>query len=437
MLSPEAYMSAVQRWMENNRVFTVLMGVIPFVFLVATYISNEPDDIVNYYNQATQILSGRMPYSDVPFEYPPFAMVFFILPALVSWDIGSYRAAYAVMVYIALFFLVYYSYKVADRCQMEMWKVNLLMVTFVLVGMAFVVARYDVFPVVMITISLWLYLDKRYKLAFAVMALACMTKVYPGVLLIPMLVPFLMRREWRNFFTGFLVFALVCLIVELPFIINDPSTAFAYLTYHSDRGLQVEAVVSSFLMTAALIVPTDISIVHNYGSHNLVGALPDAIAPFMNIIMVAALLLFVLVIMYRLSKSERARENPFPIVGVMCLAMVMIFIMFSKVYSAQYILWIIPLVLFAILPSIGLEHRKELTMLFAPFCVFTVLGSVSYMLLVEFSGIAVLFELVKNVLHIILTLEVVHLCLYETRPDEKTDMQERSLFGCLRRKSAE
>ncbi len=430
-------MSRFQDLLGDRRFFIAFIAAVSLIFLVGTFIFVQSDDIMNYYRQVQQILSGHMPYSDMQFEYPPFAIVFFVIPGLVSWDISSYRAAFAVLVYIALFFLIYYSYKIADKCSMERWKVNLLIILLVVVGSFFIVSKYDIFPATMIIISLWLYMEKKYTLAFIVMALACMTKVYPAIFLIAMLIPFSVRREWKGFFLGLFIFAAVCVIVELPFLINDPSTAFAYLSYHSDRGLQIEAVVSSFIMVPSLFIPSDISIINNYGSHNLTGVLPDSIAPYMNMIMAASLLIFAFVMMYRINRSERAKENAFSIVGAMCLAMTLIFILFSKVYSAQYIIWIIPLMLFVLLPFIGKVHKRELTLLLVPFLIFTVLSYICYVPLSQYNAVAVLFTMAKNIFHIILTMEVLHLLMYETRPDDMTDAEEHGMLERFFRKSPE
>ena len=401
------------RLMEDERVFAVLMAFICALVLISVQITDSWYDVDNYYDQISQILAGHMPYSDVMFEYPPFAAIFMIIPALFTWDRESYHFAFAILVYIFLILGVYFLRKISDEYIGSRWQANLFVILLVGVCTHFIICRYDVFPAVMVVISLWFYFRKKYVPAFLIMSLAAMTKLYPVLFLVPMAMPFLVQKDWKRFITAIVVSGAACLLTELPFILNDPSTAFAWMSYHSDRGLQVEAFISSFILLGSLFVQSDITLVHNYGSYNLEGALPDMIAPYMNIVMVAAVGLFILAMLVKMWKSKDSVRDMDAQCAVFCLALVLIFILFSKVYSAQYVIWIVLLLPFTQLASLEENHRLEAMVLMVPFLIATFLAYSMMVYLIEMNPGAIVLQVIKNVMHLILTIAVMHFCWCE------------------------
>ena len=168
-----------------------------------------------------------------------------------------------------------------------------------------------------------------------------------------------------------------------------------------------------------LLVPSDITVVFNYGSDNLSGVGPDTLAPWMNSIMAAVMLLFIVVMVLRIRRSSAARSNILPLMSLLCLAFLMLFITFSKVYSAQYYIWIMLMVPFTQFACFGEGHKHEIIMLMVPFGIFTVLSYTAYLNLglPSLNAVPILMVVLKNVFHILLTWAVVHMCWYETRPD--------------------
>ena len=248
------------------------------------------------------------------------------------------------------------------------------------------------------------------------MALAAMTKMYPAIFLIPMLMPFVLKGEWKNGVMCLLAAAIVCFIVELPFLITDPSTAFAYLNYHSDRGIQVESVAASFFMIYDLIVPGNLSVVFAYGSDNLSGAGPDALAPFMNTILAVVLISFVAVMLVRIHRL-RVSEITGPQVVLISVTMLMLFIAFSKVYSAQYLIWILMLLPLTQMLCFSRTDRMAVLLVTIPFGLFSVFSYIGYNAigLPELDSVAVFFTSMKNILHILLTIILLHMCWNETK----------------------
>ena len=407
------------RILENRRTVVVLAAAISLAVLLFTEFCDHWGDIDHYYKNAGDVLDGLMPYSEAPFEYPPLSLVFMLIPRILSWDLSSFHFACAILTYVFLVIGGYFLYRIADEYIGKRWQTGMIILFLLGFGSYFVIARNDVYPAVLSIIGLWLYLKKSYVPAFVVISLAALTKLYPAIFLIPMLIPFVMNRDWKNLAVSVLAVAAVGVLVELPFILADPSTAFAYLSYHSDRGIQVESIASGFFMIYYLLVPSDITVVFNYGSDNLSGVGPDTLAPWMNSIMAAVMLLFIVVMVLRIRRSSAARSNILPLMSLLCLAFLMLFITFSKVYSAQYYIWIMLMVPFTQFACFGEGHKREIIKLMVPFGIFTVLSYTAYLNLglPSLNAVPILMVVLKNVFHILLTWAVVHMCWYETRPD--------------------
>ncbi len=467
MSDPNPLLGRIVSMLEDRRVFMALMIAASAIVLIYTEQRGLWGDIDHYYANAGDVLDGKMPYSESRFEYPPLSLIFMLIPRILTWDLNSFHYGCAILTYVFIVIGSYFLLRMADERIGCRWQTHLILLCTIIFGSYFVIARNDVYPTVMAIIALWFYMDRRYAPAFIIMSLAAMTKLYPALFLIPMLLPFILKRDWRNFGTAFICIIAVGLLVESPFLLTDPGTAFAYLTYHSDRGIQVESVASSFFMVYNMIVPGtafayltyhsdrgiqvesvassffmvynmivpgDLAVVFNYGSDNITGVGPDTLAPYMNSIMWAVLAVFFLVMLVRISRADMDGEKVFAVVGVMCVAMLLMFIAFSKVYSAQYYIWIVMLLPFTQLSCLSGSHRREILIILIPFAIFTMASYRAYMELglMHLDSIAIIMTAIKNVFHVLLMLEVLHMCWCETRPASAAERSDAGLLGAVR-----
>jgi hypothetical protein len=423
-----------ERWSILNDRNTVIMLMLVIFTAITAYVEimNNWGDLANYYRNTEEILSGKMPYSEAVFEYPPLSLIFMMVPRLLSWDVTSFHYMFTAQSLIFILIGAAVIYKISDEFIGDRGRGGLILLCLLIFGTHFLIARNDIYPAVIALIGIWLYLKKKFIPAFVIVSLAAMTKLYPAIFLIAMVIPFLIEKKWKTAITVTAVSLLVCLIVELPFLITDPSTAFAYLSYHSDRGIQIESVASGFIMLCELIVPTDVTWVFSYGSDNIVGTIPDMLAPLMNPLLAVSLIVFVGVMFIRIMKSEEARKNVLPIAALMSLTMILLFIVFSKVYSAQYYIWIVGILIFSQLNCFDRAHRDEILKLLIPFGIFTFLSYTGYVIfdVRTFNAVAVILVVLKNVFTILLTWELIHLCLCETSETKCENTQ--GAFASLR-----
>ncbi len=423
-----------EKWSILNDRNTVIMLMLVIFTAITAYVEimNNWGDLANYYRNTEEILSGKMPYSEAVFEYPPLSLIFMMIPRLLSWDVTSFHYMFTAQALIFILIGAAVIYRISDEFIGERGRGGLILLCLLIFGTYFLIARNDIYPAVIALIGMWLYLKQKYIPAFIFVSLAAMTKLYPAIFLVAMVIPFLIERKWKLAFTVTVTSLLVCLIVELPFLITDPSTAFAYLSYHSDRGIQIESVASGFIMLSELIIPTDVTWVFSYGSDNIVGTIPNMLAPWMNILLACSIIVFAGTMFIRIIKSEEARKKAVPLATLMSLTMIMLFIVFSKVYSAQYYIWIVCMLIFSQMKCFDRAHRDEILKLLIFFGIFTFLSYRGYVLfdIKSFNAAAVILVVLKNVLTIMLTWELIHLCICET--SAKPSENSRGAFASIR-----
>lgn len=196
--------------------------------------------------------------------------------------------------------------------------------------------------------------------AYAVLAAGAAYKLVP-VLLVPLWVFAFAAMRPGNFFRAVarqaaLAAAVLVLVPVLAYLFCGGSRAFAFLTFHSARGLQLEASAA----WPVFLFDSSTTLGHAFGSYTLRGALADRVA---NTTTVATAVALGLAVLIAARGFRRAATSPRPpdrnglvthLVGSSLLVWLG-FILFSKVGSPQYLLWLAPLV--ALLPLRGADRR--------------------------------------------------------------------------------
>ncbi len=397
------------------------IGIALAIILVVTlvyglFFNSFESDVKNYYDNISQLLDNHlMPYSEYTLEYPPLSLAFLIIPKLLSWNFESFAVFFSIEAVIAAFFCFLFVMKISDRIGFNRLAALLIIILTIVAANKFIVSRNDIFAVLFVVISMYLFMRKNYVSSSILLTCATFIKIYP-IILIPIFAIILFtKKDWKNTAIFFIIAAVVGLIIELPFLINDPSSAFAYLTYHSDRGLQVESVTSSLLMIVNLFFPIIDGIEVKYGSLSLIGDIPDAIAGVMDYLLMGALVLSALFMIYRLWSQKNDEKKEFQMLALMSIIIVSIFIIFSKVYSAQYVLWILIYV-----PMIFIAKGNERKRFCVVFLLFIIFSAISPIFVLELTSgschpISEIVIFIKNVLHVILTIMYIKTFIAQTK----------------------
>jgi uncharacterized membrane protein len=350
----------------------IILYTILYIFIIA--LSDVMNGIVGnnyawydvhfYWEHAYDIMHGAIPYVDFDTAYPPFSFVIYLIPYFFTPDEVMFHYGFAIFTYLFTLLAIFGLFKFCDKVGLSHKYVYVTFILLILGVNNFFIARNDTITTVFVVLCLLFYSDKKYIPAFILLALGIMTKIYPIFILPVLLIPFLAKKDIKSFFIYGAITAAVCLIIELPFLINDPSTAFSYLFQHSGRGMEIESIVAIPFMIIGLIDPSLVYVGMDE-SWDLFGPVAEGAAPYIMPLMFAIILLFLVYFLYRMYKAQPDEDKVLPLTLMACAIVLMLFMTFNKVYCAQYIMWVImlyPMLIWSY-KKFDLDHSKLLKLM--------------------------------------------------------------------------
>jgi hypothetical protein len=356
-------------------------------------------------NIVLDIMAGQIPYIDFECEYPPVALLLFIIPGLLFRALPSYYIAFTVEMLLfdllAIFLIIY----IAKRINIS--KVKALTGYTLLIAVAagpIVTQRYDLAPAVMVLAAVAAFLAGKNKTAWGVLALGVMAKIFPIVVAPVFAIWLLVKKQYTRLFKGIAVFAGVVLLTIIPWLFMNASSLGSFLTYHMDRGLHAESSYGSFIILAQHFGWTSVGYDFNFGSFNITSGLADNLAHASFYIMGAVLLLVYILFLYQIYKKELNREvnissqaEQETLLIRYIIISVLVFLLFNKVFSAQYMAWFCPLI-----PLLNIRYQNLIVVLLLIAGIFTTyIYPFNYLEFEYFENLPVLLMANRNLLMII------------------------------------
>ncbi|MGO4536325.1 hypothetical protein [Leifsonia sp. 2MCAF36] len=213
---------------------------------------------------------------------------------------------------------------------------------------------------------LWLTLHER--AAVVVLTAATWIKVWPAAILLAAVVA--LRSRWHIVLVAVITSAI---IAAVPLIFGAGWHILSFITMQTDRGLQIEAPVSTIWMwQAAFHVPgSEVYYDHRLLTFQVSGQGTGAAGSLMNPLFAVTALVVTLI-----GVRALRRGTPYTrILPELSLALVTAFIAFNKVGSPQYVVWLAAPVVIGLAyqgrgfrtPAILVLVTAGLTQLFYPF----------------------------------------------------------------------
>jgi uncharacterized membrane protein len=333
----------VRAAVQRHKMALGLLGlahVAVFMFLFGGINHASPYSTGLYFDYASQLTAGAIPYRDFAIEYPPLALLFFLMPQLAADTLTSYAVAFAVQTLVFSLLGLFLVILIARRLELVPWQSALAYSAFLVAIGPLVSRRYDIFPAVLVLLALYAFLSSKYRAAYILLAAGAVAKVYPAFLFPILLLHRRGRSSWRRVMSDAAIFAGTGLVSVLPFFIASPAGLWDSLTYHARRGIQVESVYSSILLVGHKLGWLSVTPEFSFGSWNLTGGAADITARMALLVMPLSLLAIYRA-MYRHVRTTQLTMQT--LVHYLLLATIVV-VLTGKVLSPEYLVWLAPLV---------------------------------------------------------------------------------------------
>ena len=115
-------------------------------------------DVAVFFDYATKIVQGGLPYYEFTVEYPPLALAFFTMPRLVAPNLGAYQFAFAVEILLFDLLGLFLISLLARRLGLHVTGALAIYTVVLLAIGPIIIYRYDLIPAVMVLASLYAFL---------------------------------------------------------------------------------------------------------------------------------------------------------------------------------------------------------------------------------------------------------------------------------------
>ena len=348
---------------QRIELYLSLALAIAFIgYLVAIYVGNIETEVIRdrYWKDVEPLFNGEIPIM----EYPPFAFVFMIIPRLFFSDPFGYNVGFVIEMYVFTIIGLVLTRRLAERLEFSQVKAMTVYSVLMVLLLEFITDRYDIVTAVMSLAAFYLILTKRPMWAFILLALGMMTKLYPSMYFPIFLMIYIVQKDWKGAGQGLLWFTLTSAIIFVPLMLIDPDLFMGFLSYHSNRPLEIGSLAATLIYPFSMMGLIETSIYPawmegSFGSDNLVGPVPDAIAGILSPIMVLSILVIIFYYALVRKNEEREKERAYLLVLAM-LGVTLAFMLIGKVFSSQYLIWAIPFYALAIMMTSDRVRSKRL-----------------------------------------------------------------------------
>ena len=330
-------MTAPRRFTEVAAVVAAALFLLSWAALhTGWYDDGEIVDIPVYADYGNAIEAGDVPYRDVRPEYPPGALLAFVVPALLSHDEAGFRDVFELLMAlcgVATVLLTAVSLRGLGATRARTLGALALVAAFPLLLGSVVLTRFDLYPAALVAAALAALVHRRDRLGFGLLGAAVAVKLYPAVL-VPVALGYVWRRRGRReALIGLALCVGVVVLAFLPFLVVAPDGVAHSLGRQLSRPLQIESLGSALYLAAHHLVGLDVEVRSGHGSQNLHASGTAVTAVLLSLAQMAVLAWIWL--RRPTSSEELVRWSAAALVA---------FVALGKVLSPQFLIWLAPVV---------------------------------------------------------------------------------------------
>jgi hypothetical protein len=297
-------------------------------------------DVPLYRDVAERIASGEVPYRDFALEYPPLAAGLFWLAGVPAI---AYTASFSALMLLCLGVVAIAGMAIAQRLDLgdrRTLAVGIAVAVSPLLVGALIETRYDLALAALVAASLWALVAGRPHLGWALLGLGVLVKLVPLILVPVLVVHSLHRYGGRVTARAAALAVAVVAIGVVPFALIAPGGTWESVSYHRDRPLQIESTGSAYLLALHALADIDLTVETTFGSQNLVGEGPRAIAAATSGVLVLLVVAITVVTAMAMREARRPGLDRILVAGV--ASTLVATLVCGKVLSPQFTLWLLP-----------------------------------------------------------------------------------------------
>lgn len=311
-------------------------------------------------DRLVQTARPLLPWRDFAVEYPPGMLLLAVVPALFTANFETYFLLFSVEMEVMLTIAVALAVRTADALTPGAGRRALgLSIALTLALGCISVRRYDAGVALTIAAAVYGMATRRPIFAAVFLALGVALKGAPLLMAPVMLFWFASRRDWRGLALGAASGTLCLAAAGVAYLSVAGPHAIDAFAYHVDRPLQIETLYGGALMLLEPFSSHLVSLTYSYGSHNVASAAEPWLRRAAGGLEIAALLAVYATSYFRIRDAADDRNRLLAVVWAASACFVA-FMSVGKVFSAQYLAWLLPLGAVAGAATAGRSWRRLL-----------------------------------------------------------------------------
>lgn len=364
-------------------------------------------------------------YSGFAYEYPPLTLLIIYFPALVFKDVINFEI-YFICFAVTMFLIDFLCLKSCQfycqkRLKLDEDDINYMVIFYSLFGLLMfrmLYHRLDVVVALFFSLSLILFYSGNSKLKplFFVNALAGFFYKVAPAFTVPSAIIIKafsrnqnLKKTLKKIFLDSAIFVFLLALIIWIFETYSHGNFIKNMLFHQSRGIQIESTYGSFFLLLNLLTPLNFPVISNYGSWNIFVDnfyVTQIIKNFGNFVIICFYASLFTMLIYKRSHQHKITISEQDFLEI-TLVTILITLSFQKVLSAQFFIWLIPVVAIWLAKERSNFFSSAFSLLF--FLTFAIFSFVyypagnGYISLINQTPIMVMILVLRNFLLLFLT----------------------------------